>query len=268
MKRALIAAFLLLGLSAPVLASPLVVTGTAWIPQRQDGHLDRSRLMERVGARSYTISASGNEAWFAVVNRHRKVAGFEQFYTSPGGSPMVADVSTLVPDISEDIAATGDIVGAGTAPMRYDSSADLYVTLANAGSIVISGTVNLSGGTAAIGHLNSANGYSSQNINPTNFTSGCSSFPCLNTLVTGATTIYGFVFLSGTAMVAGQTMSCYDNATTNSGTILLQAAQMGSDQVITVPGGANGLTVSNGVTCALAGTALTSTQFFEVQTNP
>ena len=231
-----------------------------------------------------------------------------------------APLGIAVPDTSNVLAAAGDIIGCGTACMRYDLNGNMYVTLAGASGITVGfpysmtadaqtataasaiglGVINGGGtvdrvaecaspaqtgcvqvqlwtGTNSIGRLQPSAGHWAGALFASTVggsgtlaggVQGCATgpaVPCAFIACSGACVIYGFEFLSGSAMVASQTVTCYNNATALSGSQILTAAQMGSDQIISI-GGANGLSVA-GVTCQLNGTLLSS-QDFVVFTQP
>lgn len=234
----------------------------------------------------YYIGSKHNERWFQIADAHGKPA-FVQYWTSPGGSP-------LVPDTSQIIAA---VQGLGAAGLTYDTNGNLLVSLSGGGATLdlplpggsstavgnnqsvgiqaydgsanlvplqeINGSLNVNLTTQSAGLVvnSKIQPFADNTVSGAGLQTGCSGSPvCTQTIFSGAKTLFGMEFLSGTAMIAGQSITCYDSLS-GSGTILIQAAQMGAGQIITIPGGGESLTA--GFTCVTAGAVLTVNQFIK-----
>jgi hypothetical protein len=89
-----------------------------------------------------------NERWFPIGKRGSKVvSGFEQWYVTPNGSPMVADATSIigVPDISEMVAAA-----CGGQGLNCDQAGNLNVDVQILnGTVSIGGTVTVNGTVTA-----------------------------------------------------------------------------------------------------------------------
>lgn len=120
------------------------------------------------------------------------------------------------------------------------------------GTLSITGSVSLGAGTAQIGRLDQI----IPQYSGTALQAGCPSTPnCVWTVTTNISTLYSIIN-SGPSMVGTQTITIYDNST-NSGTVILPAAQFGLGQVW-LPAGDLGLKLtSNKVTIQIAGSVTT-----------
>lgn len=209
------------------------------------------------------IPAKRGERWYHIGGKikGKTFGGFVEYYTTPSGNPMVADLPTFLPDTSSMIA---DITGQGTAGMRYDNTTGGLEVAIVAGSITITGmtfdgsgnlnvNVQVFGATVKINPVPSLQTYGTNTVlisqmdfavnqatctavsNPAAYAGGVPNTGHFCWIIKNtAGTLFRLTWDSLSNMntlVAGTTVQLFDSATTNSGSIVYQGS-FGAGQII------------------------------------
>jgi hypothetical protein len=212
-------------------------------------------------------------------------------FTAPTQTITAPVMTAQQLDNSYMVAAAGDLIGYGTAAMRYDSNANLYVTLA--GTSGITALPPLTGGATGIpfaanqglaifgsngatedaltetgGALNTNDTIAaisaalklqdgSPQLSGAALRTGCSGSPVCTFTTTAITTLYAIIY-AGPALSGTSTITCYDNTSATGDFIILYPSNMGNTQILQY--GPTGYHLQNGkVSCQTAGAVLGAT---------
>jgi hypothetical protein len=263
---AIVAALALCPLAARAAAKP--ATDFAYIADHR-----QSLVLQGLGKKA---PAKRNELWFAMEGR-RGLQGFEQWYVSPGGAPLVPDTSTMV---AANIGCAPTCVAVET-----NGSVDVQIT---AGAVTFSGS--LPAGTNTIGGVQlvpvAPNAYPSAQaetitqLDFSNGTAGCvaayngqspARYPsapiatnkCYIVKV-GAGLLLAATWQGLNAVGAGINFQCFDNATAASGRIVWQGQNLAAGQYKIFE--VYGRPFANGLTCASSATTAGDPSVLELAT--